>query len=166
MTGDISVEIQGLESVMSRIRRLPDELKNQVLDDVSDYSLEVVREYPPQKYVTRRAAYGQTFFSDKQRKFFFAALRDGRISVPGVRTGALADAWSVQRNSSGAVFSNTKSYAPYVMGAIGQSRHEKLVGWKKINEIIDRQLSFQSSKFRNVVQKAYQKAIRKLQLGG
>ena len=160
-----SIEIQGLEQVISRIKSLPDEGKKQVLTDVAEYSLEVIKEYPPQKFVTRLAAYGKTFFSDKQRRWFFANLREGKISVPYHRTNGLANSWQATIGTDQVKFNTNYAAAPYVVGFAAQSRHEAAVGWKKVDEIVDGKLSFKSSKFRNVVTEAYQRAIRKLKLG-
>ena len=53
-----------------------------ITEDVGDYLVNVLRSYPPQNYVTRKAAYGQTFFSDKQRRWFFAALEAENYRYP------------------------------------------------------------------------------------
>ncbi len=160
-----SIEIQGLEQVISRIKSLPDAAKTEVLTDVSGYALTVLKEEPKPKYISRFAAYGKTFFSDRLRKWFFAALNAGRISVPYHRTGALSAGWKAGVSANEVKFTNAVPYAPFVVGFAFQSRHEKLVGWKKVTDLLTGPLSFMSSKFRNVVMTAYQKAIRKLQLG-
>jgi hypothetical protein len=160
-----SIEIQGLEQVISRISRLPPEAIKEVLTDVSAYALTVLKQEPPQKYVTRAEAYGQTFQSEKQRRWFFAALSSGKISVPYHRTGRLSAAWEAKVSAHEVKFTNAAPSAPFVVGYAFQSRHEKLVGWKKVTDILSGPLSFLSSKFRAVVMDAYQKAIHKLQLG-
>jgi len=159
-----SIEVQGLEQVISRIRTLPDAAKKEVLTDVSGYALTVLKQEPAQKYVTRAAAYGQTFQSDRQRRWFFAALNSGKIQVPYHRTGALSAAWEAKVAANEVTFSNNAAGAQFVVG-VPQSRHEKLVGWKKVTDLLSGPLSFLSSKFRTVVETAYQKAIRRLQLG-
>jgi hypothetical protein len=164
MANDISIEVQGLEQVMHRIRSLPDAARDEVLHDGAEYSLEVLRDEPPPKYVTRTAAYGQPFQSDRQRRWFFAALNSGEISVPYHRTGEMKAGWNYHQAGFEVKFTNSAPGAQYVMGA-KQSRHEKLVGWKKAQDIVDGKLSFRSSRFRSVIMRAYQKAIRKLQLG-
>jgi len=159
------IEIQGLDAVVSRLRSLPDESRQAVLLDVAAHSLDVLRaEEAPKKYVTRKAAYGQTFQSDKQRRWFFASLRSGAIKVPYGRTGGMLAAWEAQVGASEVVFTNKTPGAQYVIGD-SQSRHEKMVGWKTIRQTLDGKLSFRSSKFRDVVMKALQRAIRRLQLG-
>lgn len=162
-----SLEVIGLEAVLSRIKSLPNEAKAQIVADVGAYAEGVLAERQPDpKYVTRKAAYGKSFFTAKQQRYFFWALKNGVIDVPYNRTGTLSAGWKVRYNLGAgyATITNSVPYAPYVQG-IMQSRHEKLVGWKRVVDIIAGELSFRSSKFRTVVMSAVQKAIRKLQLG-
>ena len=164
------ITIRGADQIMSRIRSLPDETRKQIYEDVGEYGLTVIREYPKQRSVSRAQAYpnapaGPGWFSDKQRKYVMAKIRRGDIKVPYSRTQTLANSWKATATKDDLVFSNMQKYAPYVMGNAAQSNHEKLVGWKKIVDIIDGKLSFKSSKFRDVVMSATQSAIRKLKLG-
>lgn len=163
-----SIEVIGLEQVASRIKSLPPELKKQVLADVAEYGLDELdrqESQTPKRYVTRRAAYGATFFSRKQRAYFFAALRDGRIQVPYHRRNRIGKGWNAEIHQDYVAFGNKWPWAPYVIGIAGQSRHERMVGWRNAWDYINNKLSFRSSRFRNVVMGAYQKVIRKLQLG-
>ena len=41
--------------------------------------------YPPQSRPSRASVYGQTFVSERQRRYFFYAMRAGIIEVPYVR---------------------------------------------------------------------------------
>jgi hypothetical protein len=161
-----SIEQIGLEDVLWRIKSLPAEAQAEIVHDVGVYSLDVLeKKQPKQKYVTRKRAYGKSFFTRKQQRYFFWALKEGIIDVPYKRTGTLGRSWSVKYGgNSWATITNSAPYAPFVQG-FDQSRHEKLVGWKKLVDIINGELSFRSSKFRKVVMDAVQKAIRKLKLG-
>jgi hypothetical protein len=160
-----SIEVQGLSTLLPKLKSLPKELKAEVIKDVSDFSLEVLHEQqPPPNYVTRTAAYGKPFQSDRQRRWFFWALEAGNIQVPYHRTGGMANAWKVTPNADGALITNDSPGAQWVMGE-QQSRHEKLVGWSTIGHIITYHLSFTSSRFRKVVDEAYQRVIRRLKLG-
>jgi hypothetical protein len=51
----------------------------------------LAKDYPRPRNTTMQAVRGVTFLTDKQRRFFFAALRDGRIKVPYRRTGQLGN---------------------------------------------------------------------------
>ena len=54
---------------------------HQTTVEVTQFLKGKMQEYPPEKRVTRKQAYGQTFFSDKQRRWFFAALQIGRVDA-------------------------------------------------------------------------------------
>lgn len=164
-----SMQVLGLEDVASRISSLPEACKDEILTDVGEYGLTIIRQYAPQNYVSRAQAYpdapaGPGWFSDKQRKFVMAGLRDGTLSSPYRRTGGLAASWSFERSGTAGFWASDYPAAPFVMGFAAQSRHEKLVGWKKITDWLG-QLSFRSSKYREVVMGAVQKAMRKVKLG-
>lgn len=165
----ISVEVKGLEQLLPKIASLPDALKEEVITTAGEYALEVVKEYPPQNYITRAEAYpdapaGPGWFSDRQRRWFFAALASGEISIPYQRTNTLKDSWVLSIASSHALLYNGAPYAPYVLGYAFQSRHEKKVGWRVTAEIIQEQLTFQNSKYRAMVHEAIRQALHKVQI--
>jgi hypothetical protein len=62
----------GIDEITSRLRSLPIEYQKEVLDEAQKYAIDVLATYPPQKSVTRKKAYGVSFFSDRQRRWFFA----------------------------------------------------------------------------------------------
>jgi hypothetical protein len=53
-------------------------------------------------------------WTDKQRKWFFWALRTGQIQVPYVRKGALAASWVVSVQGLTATVGTSLGYAPLV----------------------------------------------------
>jgi len=57
------------------------------------------------------------------------------LGVPH-RTGEMQRGWMKEGKGVKARAVNRVPYSPYVMGTGKQSRHEKLVGWKVIAEII------------------------------
>lgn len=166
----INVQMRGLDQLLPKIKSLPPELVEQVMTSVSEYSLEVVREQqPPQKHVSRADAYpdapaGPGWFSDRQRRWFFAALASGELQTPYRRTGTLAEGWRLEKQGEGFVLTNSVPYAPYVQGFAFQSRHEALVGWKKVNVIIDSYLTFRNSKFRDAAREGIREALRKVKI--
>src|SRR5512139_1044120 len=144
----INIEVKGLDQLLPKIKSLPDELKNQVVEKVSEYSLEVMRtEQPDYKYVSRADAYpdapaGPGFFSERQRRWFFAALASGELSIPYNRTGTLAAGWQISRSGDSFTLSNDVPYAPYVQGIESQSRHERMVGWRNVKVLTEAYLTF------------------------
>lgn len=81
----IGIDVQGIEETRAMLRKLPPEVQSAVVADVTKFLLNVFKSYPPQKYVSRAEAYPDAFtetgvgpgwFSDKQRRWFFANLGD------------------------------------------------------------------------------------------
>lgn len=107
----------------------------QTLGEVAEFMQGKLRDYPPYRYVSRKAAYGVSFFSDRQRRWFFAALAEGRIK-PGQnnRTGALGEGWRIQQSGPKQLdLVNEVPYAVYVQGTITQqARQPRMAGWKSI----------------------------------
>ncbi|KPJ95378.1 MAG: hypothetical protein AMJ53_02840 [Gammaproteobacteria bacterium SG8_11] len=82
----------------------------------------------------------QPFKSDKQRRFFFWALRSGRISVPYRRTGTLGRSLTigqpgnikeVRKLGQGVEgqFGTRTKYAPMVIGQRSQARYHQGTWW-------------------------------------
>lgn len=90
-----------------------------------------IKPYPAYTYVSRRSVYGTPFASDKQRRWFFAALRDG--TIPRQRTGALGQSWTSRVDSPtyGVVGTNIP-YARWVKDGAMQSRLLAAGGWTTV----------------------------------
>jgi hypothetical protein len=87
--------------------------------------------------VTRKAAYGKTFVSDKQRRYVMARIREGSID-PGFphRTGNYQRGWKVINKGVSTQIVNDVPYAGFVGGNETQARLNKKVGWRTVSEII------------------------------
>ncbi len=166
----ITTQIRGLDQLLPKIKSLPPELIEQVMTSVGEYSLEVIREeQPAQKHVSRADAYpdapaGPGWFSDRQRRWFFAALASGELVTPYNRTGTLAAGWKLEKAGDNYTLVNDVPYAPYVQGFAFQSRHEALVGWKNINQVIQSYLTFRNSKFRDAANRGIREALKKVRI--
>lgn len=79
-------------------------------------TLAAVKPYPGQSHKK------QPFKSAKSRRFFFAALRSGAITVPYRRTFALQDAWDWRPEGNGAMVFNAHPHADGVIGGPGRPR--------------------------------------------
>lgn len=77
--------------------------------------------------------HAQPFRSDKARRFFFAALREGKITSPYRRTGNLGRAWTSQltegADALAGVVGNARSYGPFVQGEGRQSSYFQDSAW-------------------------------------
>jgi hypothetical protein len=67
----------------------------------------------------------QAFASDASRRFFFAALRSGRITVPYRRTGGLGANWGRVPSSDGLTLRSTMPYGAMVRSVQEQARYFK-----------------------------------------
>lgn len=90
--------------------------------------------YPPQ----RRGK--QPFKTDKQRKYFFFALKAGLIDVPYRRgmspsSQRLSQRWDVQRSGLTVEVGTNVTYAPYVVGE-KQSMYHKVTGWRTVEDVV------------------------------
>jgi hypothetical protein len=103
-----------------------------------------IAQYPPKNRPTRKSVYGQTFKSDKQRRFFFGALKHGAIQVPyrrGQSPGSekLGQSWTVEANDLYATVGTAVSYAPLVQKRDAQSLYHRAVGWQTAEDVAERE---------------------------
>lgn len=89
------------------------------------------------KYVSRKSAYGKTFFTDKQRRWFFANKMQDKIG--NNRTGESADAWKYRATSGGYNYAitNATRAAYFTRADRGQARQPAKVGWRKTMAVIE-----------------------------
>lgn len=163
MSDFIATDLTELKALGNRIKQLPTSVSSEGMRDVNEYMINVLQQYPPEKRVTRRAAYPevQGWFSEKQRKWFFASLRSGSLRLPYRRTQELGKSWKViGENPVRSIIANESPAAPFVMGDTEQSRMSKLIGWKKISAIVQERLARIVEKFDG----GAKRAIRRLRL--
>ena len=91
---------------------------------------------PRAKYYPPEPGRPQPFKTAKQRRAFFAMLRDGRIKVPYPRTMTLLNAW--QQSSDGFYVENNTRYAFLVQGERKeQARYHQETGWHAVERIAE-----------------------------
>jgi hypothetical protein len=138
---EIKIKIRGLEEVKSFIDGLPRNLRGLATKAIAEWLVgsgqRGLKRYPPYKYITRKAAYGKTFVSDKQRRYVMARIREGTID-PGAphRTGNYQRGWAVINQGVKVQIVNKVPYAGFVGGDETQARLNKKVGWRTVSEII------------------------------
>lgn len=140
----MKVRIEGVHearSLMERLQRMEGMRKG--LRVAAHHLKGKMDDYPPRRSITRREAYGTTFFSERQRRAFFALLREGVVMAPYRRRGAggLAGKWSIVERRGGLVqqIGNNASYARYVVDRDRQARMMRLIGWKTAQEVAERE---------------------------
>lgn len=140
MTSDIRLDIRNLTEVTEFIKTLPAGTKKMALTEIQTYIIGDARHglkhAPPYKYVSRKQAYGQSFFTDRQRKWFFWSLNTGRLQLPYKRTGSLAAAWKRGEGENSRYITNDAPYASLVQGDNTQSRHSKKIGWRTASQVV------------------------------
>jgi len=158
-SGDlIGIDFEGDAQFQAWIKQISDgRIRDEVTDDVSKYLLNVLRAYPPYHGgVTRTSVYGAPFKTDKQRRWFFANLREGTLDVPYHRTQALSDAWQIVGSGEKAILVNDMPYAGYAYGT-SQNRLLAAIGWKKLPAI----LKEREARIKQIIKAAVKKALRK-----
>ena len=72
----------------------------------------------------------QPFKTERQRRWFFYALREGLITVPYTRTGLLANSWRTKREGwADWVIENSAIYGALVVGRGKQASYHQNHWW-------------------------------------
>jgi hypothetical protein len=101
----VSIRIQGLREAIAATGAIEADLVPTAAQAAALETIAVAKPYPA---ASRKR---QPFRSAASRRFFFAALRSGQISVPYRRTGALQDAWTWHPTPEGADVVNAHPHA-------------------------------------------------------
>lgn len=100
-----------------------------------------LRHPEPYKFVTRKSAYGFSFFTIKQRRWFFWSLNTGQID-PGKnnRTGKSTEAWTYSPLTKGKNYAyklvNDTPGGYWTRDDKRQARQPAKVGWKKVSAVV------------------------------
>lgn len=135
---DTQQVLKDTERIAEKFKSLAPEMQDTVVDEVSDFLLDVMRTYPRENHdVTRQQAYGRTFESDKQRRWFFANLDSGELILPYRRTQEMRESWRKEGEGRSSFLVNDTQAAFFTMDPKGQSRMAKMQGWKTTKERIE-----------------------------
>lgn len=132
---------RGIKEVQAYLKALPRGVKRIALKALTTYLIGTqahgLRHYSPYRYITRKKAYGQTFVSDKQRRYVMARIREGSID-PGVphRTGKGQRGWTMVETQRGYTIKNDEPSMYYSMSDKGQANLNKLAGWRQVSQAI------------------------------
>lgn len=123
-----------IKALTAKLAKFTDLSADTAVQSSAEETLKAMQEYAEEKRVTRKEAYGVSFFTPRQRRFFFWAKNNGIINVPYNRTNTLKRGWAIVRaGTKQAKVVNFVSYADTVMGQ-GQNRMHKLIGWQTVEE--------------------------------
>jgi hypothetical protein len=161
---DEMIRIEGLQELIKLVTDL-EQLKpiKASLKAAGLYLKGRVAVYPAQTRPTRESVYGSSFKTEKQRRFFFAALKKGEIDVP-YRRGASSGSetfgrrWTVGTTNNGlrVMVGNNASYGPLLMDEEKQSLYARAVGWRTVQAIMKEE----RDKVTEIVADGLQRAIR------
>ena len=139
----VKFRIRGVEAVQAFLRAVPREAVKVALEAFTEYVIgndaHGLKHNEPYKYVTRKSAYGFSFFTDKQRRWFFWALKEGIIDPgSGKRTGETSAAWKAEPRNDGYRYTITNNTAGgyYTRDDKGQARQPAKVGWRKVSDVV------------------------------
>lgn len=140
---NVNFKVRGIEAVQSFLASVPRGAVRVALEAFTEYVIgndaHGLRHNEPYKYVTRKSAYGVTFFTPKQQRWFFWALREGKIDPgSGVRTGKTSAAWKAAPSANGyqMKITNDTPGAYYTRDDKGQARQPAKVGWRKVTAVL------------------------------
>ena len=140
MSDTFELEIKGLDELLAALERLGRDVEKELTPAVEKAMRHLWQElpsYPPKPQPGAASKY----WTVKQRRWFFAALRDGRIQVPYKRQRArgLDGSLSMEvRSVAGEItglMGPSMPYAPYVVGEGEQARIHQDRWWIFQNEI-------------------------------
>ena len=152
--------VKGVDALKEKLGQVGDAVQAEVGKGVGGYVVKQMQEYVPYAYVPFKSAYGN-WFSDKQRKYVMAKIREGTIR-PGApsRTQALRNGWQVVQGDGETSITNKVPYAGYVIGDADQSRMHKKIGWWTVST----RLNKLTQKIMDVAKVSVDVAIKRLGL--
>lgn len=130
MSDFLAIDVTGLKELDAKLAKLPDAVADDGVEAANAYLIKIMRAYQPYRKITRKSVYGSSFVSDKQRRWFFAALRSGELNVPYKRTQELSKNWKTAGDGRLQFVYNETPYAGLVMGEGTQNQLLKKMGWK------------------------------------
>lgn len=149
MTVQITIKAQGIQIVPKRLQDFDADIPKVGAGLV--YGRMVAAQKRITKYPPIIRGRSQPFKTDKQRRFFFWALRNGLITVPYQRTGTYGRAWRLTRNPSKGIKSDGytlaaravqsgRDYTALVGGNAGGGGQAKIHGdggWALARDVIE-----------------------------
>lgn len=136
-------KIRSLVGIKEAISELPRRLRGKALEVGAKYLVKRYKLYPRYKEVARAWAYPEVdgFFSDKQRRFVMAGIRNGTIR-PGAshRTQSLKNDWRIVGRGVALSIVNDNAAAVFAYHPLYQARQLEMVGWRDIDIMTDENL--------------------------
>ena len=142
-----NIKIEGMDELLKKLDAIP--AIQAAVKSAAIYVKGKIAKYPPSpksQGVTRAGVYGSSFASDKQRRWFFANLRDGSLDVPYRRgysgsSEALGRSWTKKyfNNGLSAHVGNDSTYGALVQDREQQSLFHKATGWLTAQDVEEKE---------------------------
>lgn len=138
---EVKADPRKIAEIQAYLRSVPKGAMKIAVRGVAEYMLgddrRGLRHLSGYRYVSRKRAYPPSGFqSDRQRKFVMAAIREGRIKIPYTRTGGLSGSARITGSDYRLKVGYASDSAKWVVGDRTQSRHEQMVGHRKISAVV------------------------------
>lgn len=140
---NVNFKVRNAAAVKAFLRSVPRGALKVALEAFTEYIVgndsHGLRHADPYKYVTRKSAYGFSFFTDKQRRWFFWALNSGQIDPgSGKRTGQSTAAWKAvpSKNGYNMTIENNTAGGYWTRHDTRQARQLGKVGWRKVSQVV------------------------------
>lgn len=136
----VNFRVRNIEAVQSFLRSVPKGALKVALEAFTEYVIgndaHGLKHNDPYKYVSRKSAYGVSFFTEKQRRWFWANGGPDMIGKP--RTGATSEAWKAVPSSNEYQYKivNNTAGGYYTRDDKGQARQPAKVGWRKVSQVL------------------------------
>ncbi len=138
----VKFNIRNVKRVQDFLKSLPRGVVKVAIKALAEYIVgdnsHGLKKSEPYKYVTRKSAYGMTFFTEKQRRWFWA--NGGPDMIGNNRTGKSAEAWTFAPIEGAGVYrmkvTNNTTAAYFTRDDKGQARQPARVGWRKVSAVI------------------------------
>jgi hypothetical protein len=134
-----------LSTLVHKIERLKQETA--AARGAAEHLAGKLRVYPPPSYGKRSggsASAGKTAWKTvRQQRYFFWALKQGRLTLPYRRTGQFKQNWVItaQNNGLTQLISNATPCGPLLMDKQRQSLQAKRTGWPTVEAVLSSERS-------------------------
>lgn len=119
--------------VKTKLKRMLDLCPDEIVNAVNPFIVEIMQAYDPWQKVTRARAYGRTFETRRQQRYFFWALAQGVIRVPYQRTGDMGRTWRIVGDGQSSFIANESQGAVFTMGNETQANLHTIMGWRTVS---------------------------------
>ena len=135
---EIRIDVSGVDKISELITRFPGHLQEALEAAGKETASEIletegIRKYPPVQLP--RPAMPMT---EKQRRWFFYALKNNLIDVPynrgGTNSQKFGSQWYVEQSHYTTTIGNRSGYGGYLVGE-NQAQYMASLGWRKLTDV-------------------------------